>query len=82
MISTERLEEMRRVELAVIQWPFTNSAVVGVAVELADALGELLTRRELDAERAAHQLIVVRRRERMDPDVFGEPGRPPSAVSL
>ena len=45
MITTERLEEMRRSELEFIQQPALPARVRFLAEEIADALGELLERR-------------------------------------
>jgi hypothetical protein len=47
MVTTERLEEMRYNELIIIQRA-ANETVRRVSIELADALAELISRREVD----------------------------------
>jgi hypothetical protein len=71
MITNERLEELRRNELLIIQRAFQHPGVRKVSEELAEALGELLTRREVEAN---PPLAVYRRIDEMPfvPSIFGE----------
>lgn len=51
MITLERLEEMRAAELTIVQRPFMEPRVKRTSEELAEALGELIGRRELETEK-------------------------------
>ncbi len=75
MVTTERLEEMRYNELMIVQRA-ANENVRRVSVELADALAELISRREVDDETrrqveyfAEHGLALTVAEEGVDPRI-------------
>ena len=76
MVTTERLEQMRYNELVIIQRA-ANETVRKVSEELADALVELVSRREVEEAAANSQLSVVRGQDdetRRQMEYFAEQG--------
>jgi hypothetical protein len=51
MVTTERLREMQVNEFKIIQRSMGHAGAKRISAELAEALGELIARRELDAAR-------------------------------
>jgi hypothetical protein len=81
MLTNERLEEMRQAEMMQIQRPHQHEGVRARSIELAEALTELLTYREM-MERVPQVKITLEGSERELAATVAETGASPQIVQM